>query len=349
MKSTLAPALATPWSTPAATTRVRRDLERSNLELASGRHADMGLALGGRSHVLVSARAQESLLRGLQDNGAISAGRLRVIQQSLEGAVTGAQDFMDALVPLKSGQGSPVQAAVHAKAALEDFFGMMNATAEGSHVFGGRNITRAPLAQYFSDPPPPSRQSVENAFQARFGFAISDPAAASISAADMRDFLDNDFAALFSPAQWKANWSSATDNAVTTLISLSEIAPVTASANNPAVRKLAMAYVMTAGLGIETLNGAARKVVADEAFQLTAEAVTGLDGMRGEIGVRQERLKRAGDRLEIQRGLVRKEIAGMEQIDPHEAAASVNALSVQLQTSYAITGRLQKLSLLNYL
>ena len=349
MKSVLVPAMTTPWSTPLATSRVRDELQQANLELASGRHADIGLHLGGRTKVLVSAQAQKSLLEGAKDNATIGATRLAMIQDSLEASVSGAQSFMKELVPQASGQGDPAQGAQMARALLEDFTSAINVTSQGAFVFGGKNISEAPLTDYFSDPPSAARQAVEDAFQAKFGMPPSDPAAASITAADMEDFLDNEFAALFDSPQWETLWSSATDEEMRNLVSLTDVAPVTASANDPAIRKVVMSYVMMAGLGVESLNGATRQAVAARALRTAGQGVAEMNAMQGRVGVVEERVGQAKERLDAQLALVDKEIAGLEQVDLHEAAERVQALSLQLEASYALTGKLKDLTLLRYL
>ncbi len=349
MKSSLVPDIVTRFSTPASTLRVRKELEKANLELASGRHADMGLELGGRSGVLVSARSQSALLEGLKTDASISAGRLQTIQLSLDMAAEGAQSFLESLMPLKSGQVPPEQVASHARMLLGEFTSAINAASQGSYVFGGKNIAEKPLTEYFSSPPSDARMAVENAFTARFGVPPSDAATASITAADMADFLDNDLAALFESPQWESLWSNATDDSLMALVSLNDVVAATDSANNPAIRKLEMAYVMIAGLGIAELNAAARDEVVERAMSAVGDGIAGIDRMRGDIGFREERISRVQERLELQGKMVDKEIAGMEQVDLHEVAVRVNDLSLQLETSYSLTGRLQKLTLLSFL
>ena len=349
MKSALVPPLTTPWSTPAATTTARRELEKANLQLATGKHADVGLVMGGRSDLLVDAHAQEVLLDGLLQDAVISENRLQVIQQSLQTITDDGHALVEALLPLRTGQAQPAVVAGQAKAALTAFTAALNATAAGSFIFGGQNLSEAPFADWFADPPSAARTAVENAFIARFGFPPGDPAAAGITAADMQDFLDNDLAPLFDPPNWNTLWSKATDEPMKTLISLNDVAPVTASANDPAIRKLAMAYVMVAGLGIETLGRAARDVVTDRAIEMINGAIAGINDLRGIIGVQEKRVSDAKDRLELQKGWLEKQIAGMEQVDMHEMAMRVTDLSNKLEASYAITGRLQNLTLLKYL
>jgi flagellar hook-associated protein 3 FlgL len=349
MKSALVPPLTTPTSAPAAMARARRELDEANLQLASGRHADIGLELGGRSNLLVEARSQRVLLEGLMDDAGIAASRLQTVQLSLEGMVEGAHEMLDALMPLRSGQMDPAVAAGQARGHLEDMLAAVNATSQGGHVFGGLNIAEAPLADYFAEPPPLSRQMVEDAFIARFGFPPGDPAAAGIGAADMEDFLTNDLAPLFESPAWEDAWSSATDETMKSLVSLNDVVSSTASANDPAIRKLAMAYVMVAGLGMESMGRAARDVVTDRAIATLGEAIAGLNEMQGITGVQEKRVADARDRLEIQIGWLDKEIAGMEQVDLHEMAMRINELQTRLEAAYAVSGRLQNLTLLNYM
>ncbi|HHN73586.1 MAG TPA: flagellar hook-associated family protein [Thermopetrobacter sp.] len=349
MRSALVPPLTTPMGAPAATLQARRELEKVNLQLASGRYADMGLELGGRSDVLVEARAQFALLEGLIDDAAISASRLQTVQLSLKTMVDGAQDLLDGLMPLKTGQMDPSVAAGQAAGNFAAMIAAVNTTSQGSYVFGGQNVGVAPLADYFADPPPPARVAVESAFIARFGFAPGDPAAAGITADQMADFIDNDLAPLFDDPAWGSDWSQATDEPMRTLVSLNDVVSVTASANDPAIRKLAMAYVMVAGLGIETMGEAARNVIADRAIATIGEAVAGLNETRGVVGVQEKRVADARDRLEIQKGWVEREIAGMEQVDLHEMAMRVNELQTRLEAAYTVSGRLQELTLLRYM
>ena len=349
MKSTLVPLIATSFSTPAATARVRAELNRANQELASGRLADVGLELASRAGYLAELDSRRNVLEGLRDDANIARGRLAVIQQSLAQAADGAQDYLKLLLPLKTGQGDAKLAQEQAAGLLQQLASLLNVSYQGAHVFGGRNISGLPLADYFAEPPSAARQAVENAFIARFGFPPSDPAVATITAADMRDFLANDLPPLFEPPQWQANFSTATDDAMRTPIGENDTVPSTTSANDPAIRKLAMAYVMMAGLGTENLNAAARQEVVAAAIEATGEAIAGLDTMRSLIGVREERVRKAVDNLDARIALMEKEVAGMQQVDIHEAAERVNALTLQLETSYRLSGRLQKLSLLKFM
>ena len=42
-------------------------------------------------------------------------------------------------------------------------------------------------------------------------------------------------------------------------------------------------------------------------------------------------------------------VTTLEGVDPYEATANVNALLTQIETAYALTARLQNLSLINHI
>ena len=67
------------------------------------------------------------------------------------------------------------------------------------------------------------------------------------------------------------------------------------------------------------------------------------------IGTAQEQTSNATDRLKVQVDLITKQVTTMEQVDPSEASVRVTSLRNQLDMSLALTTRIQKLSILNYL
>ncbi|WP_373504174.1 flagellin [Aestuariivirga sp.] len=67
------------------------------------------------------------------------------------------------------------------------------------------------------------------------------------------------------------------------------------------------------------------------------------------IGAGQQRLRTARDAYEIQTASITEAINALETVDPYEAATRVNLLMTQLEATYAVTGRLSRMSLLSYI
>jgi flagellar hook-associated protein 3 FlgL len=69
----------------------------------------------------------------------------------------------------------------------------------------------------------------------------------------------------------------------------------------------------------------------------------------GNIGSIQQRVTGATDKLKIQHDILNEQIVAMENVDPTEASVRVSTLQNQIETALALTARLQKISLINYL
>jgi flagellar hook-associated protein 3 FlgL len=80
-----------------------------------------------------------------------------------------------------------------------------------------------------------------------------------------------------------------------------------------------------------------------------AEAVGEIAGLQGGLGVVQERIATTNERMTMQIDILTNSIAGLENVDPYKAATRVTALMTQLETGYALSARIQRLSILNYL
>ena len=132
-------------------------------------------------------------------------------------------------------------------------------------------------------------------------------------------------------------------------ISTTETIDTSVSANEPAFRKLAMAYTMLSDLGTQNLNQTAFQVVVDKATEIIGDAINDLAGVGAKLGTAQEQTTNATSRLKIQSDLITKQVTAMEAVDPAEASVRVTNLKNQLDMSLALTSRIQQLSILNYL
>jgi flagellar hook-associated protein 3 FlgL len=67
------------------------------------------------------------------------------------------------------------------------------------------------------------------------------------------------------------------------------------------------------------------------------------------IGTGQSRLKLASGSLDASKVRLTSAIQALESVDSYEAATRINLLMSQLETSYALTGRISRMSLLSYI
>jgi flagellar hook-associated protein 3 FlgL len=331
-----------------AVAKLQARLAEAQKEVTTGRHADVGRVLGARTGEVISLRQEHVRLQTITETNGLVAARLDGAQAALEGLAQTAQTFLGHLMAARSGGENQKVLQTEAKSALSVFTESLNTALNGASLFAGINADIRPIADYAA-PGAANAQAVADAFSSAFGVAQSDPSVAGISAEDMQSFLDTTFADLFEPGAWSGTWSTASDQNVRSRISSTELIQTSVNANDAAFRKLASAFTMVADLGAADLNQNAFQTVVDTATRAVAEAIDGLTGLQADLGIAQERLIKANDRMAIQVDIMTNHIGILEGVDPYEASSRVASLLTQVETAYAMTARIQSLSILNYL
>lgn len=328
--------------------RLQTEITKAQVEISTGRSADLGLSLGVGTGQSVDLHAAEERLTTLNKDHALANARLDLTQTALGQISSDTNTFLQNLIAAKSSSLGTAIIKDQGSAGLSAFTAMMNTSDGQRYAFAGVNSAVAPLAEYANGP----KAAVDAAFAQRFGLNPADPQndpnIANITGSDMEDFLNNDFAALFADPAWGATWSSASSQDVTSRISASETVPVSTSANTPAMRNLAMAYTMVSQLGLTALPEAAKDAVLKKAVDVTGLAVTGLTAISSGLGVSQTRLAAAESATQNSLDVVSARIAAIEGVDPAEAKTRLDTLTNQLQMSYSTTAKIMQLSILNY-
>jgi flagellar hook-associated protein 3 FlgL len=321
--------------------RMQVELAQLSKEISTGRMADVGLSLGAASGQSVRLHIDTAAFEALIDSNGTLAGRLSQSQAALDQIRESADRFLAQLVTSRD-VGVPLE--LQGGAALAGFIDGVNASDGHDYLFGGINSAVAPLSEMDAG----SRAAIDAAFLAKFGMTQDDPLAADIDAVDMQDFLDNEFAALFADPDWGTTWSIASDQVTRNRISPTETVATSVSANQPAMRKLAVVYTMIAELGTDRLGAETRKAVIDKAIGLVGEAITGVTVLQQDLGTVQNRVKAATERLTVQGDILETRIGALEGVDPMEAKVRIDTLTTQIEMSYALTVRFLQMSILNY-
>jgi flagellar hook-associated protein 3 FlgL len=236
--------------------RMQVELAQLSKEISTGRMVDVGLNLGAASGQSVRLHIDTAAFEALIDSNGTLAGRLSQSQAALDQLRKGADSFLAQLVASRD---VDVPLELQGGAAVAGFIAGANASDGHDYLFAGINSAVAPLSAMDAGP----RAAIDAAFLAKFGVTQDDPLVAAIDAVDMQDFLDNEFAAIFADPDWVTTWSVASDQPTRSRISPTETVTTSVSANQPAMRKLAMVYSMVAGLGTDTLGAETRKAVIE--------------------------------------------------------------------------------------
>jgi len=328
--------------------RMQAELVKGQKEATTLRVADVGLALGARAGHSVSLSRDVSRLNSLLDSNQLAASRLSSTQSALGQIAERGEELRSALAAALSGSSDPEIARADGAAMLDTLTAVINTSINGEYLFAGVNTDVQPLAD-FNDPASPARVAFDNAFLTHFGFTQTDPAAANITQTQMEDFIDNVVTPQFMGADWDTNWSSATDDRIVSRIGLNETADTSVSANIEGVRKLAMSSVIAANLLTGPLNVGAVSAVINRSLTFTAEAIAKITDQRSETGIQENRISNATARIEMQIDIFERSIVDLEGVDPYEASSKVSALMTQIETAYALTSRIQQLSLLRFM
>lgn len=329
--------------------RTQTKMDKAEIEVSTGRHADIGKALGFGFSGLLDTRQLAGDLDAIASTNAIVTARLTKTQSALSGMAELGQGLFDSIVALRQGGGDRSALVAQAEAALGSLTALLSTTSNGAYIFSGANTAVAPIEDYLADTPGAGRTSVQAAFNAAFGMDPSDPAVSSISGADMATYLAGDFAALFAEPNWSATFSSATDEVSRDRIAPNETIDSSLSANAVGIRSLMQALVATVESGAKELSAEAFDSLAQNIAQTTGQAIHELVRSQATLGVTQERLAKASARITVERSMLEERIGAAEGVDSYEAAIKLMTLSTQLEASYSVTARMQQLSLLNYI
>lgn len=330
--------------------RGQNEVQKLQMEIVTGRHADVGLALGAQTSTSVRLNQDVARLHNIRDSNSIVTQRLSTSQAALDMMSDGAQQMLEAFIAVNGADDSNrlLIARRDVESALDAFTVAGNASANGEYLFAGINNNTKPLDDYLA-----AGSSAKAAFDAtflgHFGFAQNTPAAAGITVPQMENFLTNVLEPAFTGAAWATDWSSASNTNVSSRISKNEVVDSSTNTNTAGMRSFALAAV----IGIELLNSPissqVRTAVNAAAIQHAGRAVTGIDNDRSTLGVSENRVSKANVALESQIRIITLHLGDVEGVDAYEASTRMNSLLTQVETSYKLTARIQQMSLMNYL
>ncbi|MCA3561396.1 MAG: flagellar hook-associated family protein [Aestuariivirga sp.] len=323
----------------------QRRLAQAQTEAASARHEDVGLALGARTGAAISLRVQLAGLDQSATSLGLASARSETVQDSLSSLGTLAERFRSTLTGARNSENGRALSAALARTSLDAMRDTLSVTHDGQYLFSGLASDTPPLAAYDAGP----RLAIASAFQTQFGFAPDDPAAASLTATDIGGFLDGAFAALFTTPGWTSTWSAATDETPKLRLPSGSAVDVSSSANAPFAQLMAQAFSAMEVLGRGKLNATAFTAAADRALALISQAQAKIGDEQARVGIGQSGVKAARAEIDGRRPRLTAAVTALEGVDPYEAATRVNVLMNQLESSYALTSRISRMSLLSYL
>jgi flagellar hook-associated protein 3 FlgL len=329
--------------------RLQSELALRQKELATGRKADAGLEAGSEIRRNVSLRGSLDDIEAFQRLNGVAATRLAGAQSALSSIATAAGHFLGDAIPARDAPNARFLMGEAAGNALVDFTRNLNTEVGGFPVFGGQNLNARPMKDFAGPEGAAAKSAIETAFQGQFGFMPGDAQAANLSAGDLQAFYDGPFGALFEPAQWGTLWSSASTSAMQAEISPAMTSATGSTTHLEGLRDLAKGYVALSFFKDTPVNDAAYRGLIDSTVGSTGKARGGLTAAQAELGLAEERVSNASARLGEMEMVFSRSLTTLESADPFDVAARINTLLTGIEATYAMTARLQRLSLVNFL
>ncbi|MBW8446830.1 MAG: flagellar hook-associated family protein [Arenimonas sp.] len=333
--------------------QAQNELIKAQQEVTTGIYADIGAEIGGATSTVVDLTRDSLRLQSIKNTNAIATQRLEASQEALGQMATAADEMNEALIALSgTSNTSNLETAIQTITnSLDTFTSMANTSLGGEYLFSGINTDVQPIQPYTDTSA--AKLAFDTAFSTYFGFPQSDPQTAGIAATgaapSMDDFITTVVEPMYSGADWSSDWSSATDEVMTSRISQSETVETSATANDKAMRYLALAAVVAKELLAMDLSDASRTVVTNKAIEYTGVATTGLNSVRTKLGLSENRIEKANESLQVQIDIIDTTLSGKIEVDAYEASTRVNNLLSLVEASYTLTAKIQALSLVNYL
>ncbi|MBB1490252.1 flagellar hook protein [Paracoccus sp. MC1854] len=299
-------------------------------EAATGLRSDVPAALNGQMGPL--AQLQDRLLSLQAHEQAAALARSEM--DGLQGAMEAMQKLGAGLLPAGN-MADATNLGIRVMEARQDFHSaarLLNVSVAGRHVLSGTAVDTPPLSGP-ADMLAGARAQVAG---------LTDPA--QIAAA-----LDTWFAAPpgaggFADAHFHGN-----TKAREVPVAPGETIRLEHNALDPAFRDLLKGLALGALATDLGLSGAQSAGLLDEAGRRVAAATTALTLQRADLGFQEAALERAAARSAAETTALSLARSDMLSADPYETATALNQAETGLQNLYALTSRLSRLSLTDYL
>jgi flagellar hook-associated protein 3 FlgL len=323
-------------------------LIKAQKEATTGFVFDSGLALGARTSQTVSFARELERIKAIVDTNGVISSRLSATQEGLNHISDLAQSLMSTLTTNLAGKTTSQVSVAEANRTLSTLNSILNTNLNGEYLFAGINTDDKPFKGFETGSS--SKAAYDTAFA---NYLSATPGATAANPfptpADADNFVTTYMDPMFMGAGWSVEWSNASDQRISSRIALNEKIDSSVTANHSGIRKLAMASTIISQTLSGDMDDAVHGRLIESAMSMVGEALAELTQLRAETGMTQKRVTEASERLEAQTDIFERHLLKMEGVDPYEAATRAKDLLGDIETSYALTARIQQLSLLKFI
>ena len=322
------------FATLRATGAIKSDLGRLAASLSSGRVADITKHLGGNTAQLSGIQHRLTQLEGYQQIGRETAQTLDTIQQVLLRIDTARAQLSEQLLTINdSSVDAQVDTAARtARGTLDTLVSALNTRLADRALLGGRVVDTPPVI---------TAEEIMTQVRDTIG---PDRTAAGITAAVAAWFDDPTIGFL------AVGYRGDADGFMQRQISDDRQIDITLRADDPAFRETLKSTVLAAiAADLPNLSGKVKSDLVQSAGAKLFGAGSGLIDAQARVGTAQATLTTSQTEFSGQETGLKLALNGMTMADPFETATRLQNVQLQLETHYAVVGRLSQLSLLRFI
>ncbi|MFT4782555.1 MAG: flagellar hook-associated protein 3 FlgL [Paracoccaceae bacterium] len=311
-------------------------IEMSTLlaEIATGQSADLAKTVSGDLNPIAGIQQDLTRLEGFGTATVEASLFTDTMQDALEVFQSQSQSLSASLITAGvAGNSSSVSAiGSDAKQKFETMVSAVNAQIGGRSLFGGAATNRPPLA----DP----------------NVILDALATASIGASNVDDVVAA-VDAWFAPGGGfdTIGYTGSSTPLAAFRVAANRNVQLDATAEHAGIVDTLKAVALGALIekNVFAGNGTQQLALAQRAGEAVMTAQSTLSALRADVGTVQATIDQARQSNETQSFALEIARAGIVQIDPYETATKLESVQIQLESLYAITARMSRLSLVDYL
>ena len=324
-------------------------LNEAQMEVTTGKHADIGRELGAFTSSSISLEKQVLLIDQITITNSVMRNGMSTMQQAMTSTIDQANDFIGQLATELSDDLDPGFLSSLGNTMLEGMTSRVNVTFKGEYLFSGLNTDSKALVTYGEGDGVAAQTAVQNAFFTTFGFNANDPAAQALTTTDIENFINGAFDTLFDDTNWETLWSGSSDRGRKSKISSNEFTENSTTAFNQAFRTVTAASVLIAEFGDANLDPNTMDKLVNITVTKMSVGISEMGKEQANLGLVEGRVNTAEEQMSFQKNILQTQLSDLTDVDPYTAALNLNQLTTSLEASYAATSRIQSLSLLNFI
>lgn len=363
MKTSFISSLSMQTTMRYAVARAQQDMVAAQQEVTTGRHSDVGVALGATTARSLDLTRDILRIKSTLSTNSLATQRLEASEEALAEMASIADKITQGLITLGGSEDSKgietYQATI--RGSLNAFASLANTSVAGEYLFAGINSDVMPFED-IADPASGARAAIERELNLFLAAQVPPATKATLTDAQMGAFMTQ-LEGIFDGTQaltpvppaiagedfWTTFVSNASDTNMKSRISQSEIVETSTNANANPMRDFVLASFASEMFINSETSTAGRDLAQGKIMNFVSTAKGGLDAERARLGLSSERVKKADVSLQDQNKIIETHLNDLQSVDAYEASTRVKGLEALIEASYTLTARLQQLSLVNFL